>query len=102
LGRWSEPEKLSVVGDDEGRQVRHGEQVDLRVLVGGADGDVAQPAELTKGDFAGGGDFVAPDAVVGGRRLLALHVTLSRCSAESRSQWDVEFSLIERGFGLRG
>jgi len=49
-------------------------------------------------------DSVAPDAVVGGRRLqsVTLHVTLVRCSAESRIQWGVEFSLIERGFVLRG
>src|SRR5216683_936288 len=62
------PEKLPVVGDDA--NVGSGdEQVDLPVLVGGADGDVAQPAEVAERDLAKDVDFVATDAVVGRRRL---------------------------------
>jgi hypothetical protein len=37
--------------------------------VGGADGDVAQPAEVAERDLAERVDLVATDAVVGTRRL---------------------------------
>ena len=57
-----------MVGDDA--NVGSGdEQVDLPVLVGGADGDVAQSAEVAERDLAERVDLVATDAMVGGRRL---------------------------------
>ena len=61
-------EQDAVVGDDA--DVRSGdEELDLPVLVGCSDRNVSQPADVAKGYFAEGVDFVAANAVVGRRRL---------------------------------
>ncbi|MDQ6920234.1 MAG: hypothetical protein M3170_01370 [Candidatus Dormibacteraeota bacterium] len=57
-------QKHSVGGDDADVGASD-EEYDLAVAVGGADGDVAQLAEVAQGDLAGGVDAVPANPVVG-------------------------------------
>ena len=59
-------DQFAVLGDDP--DVGAGDQEsDLSVLVGEADGDVAELSEVTEGDLAKGVDLVSTYTVVDGR-----------------------------------
>jgi hypothetical protein len=63
------PDELPVVGDDADVGASD-QQSDFAVLVGDADRDVAELAEVAESDLAGGVNLVVADAVVDGWGLL--------------------------------
>lgn len=65
--------------------------------------EVEGPRELLlvdAGDWVHQGPIYEPGNAGSRTAQVTLHVTLPRCSGESRIQWGVESSLIERGFVL--
>ena len=73
------------MGGDDADVGTSDEEYDLAVAVGGADGDVAQLAEVAQGDLAGGIDAVTTNPVMGRGWLgLALRRALKTTSGVCR------------------
>jgi hypothetical protein len=101
LGRKSEPLRSSPSSVMMRTSGLASAPVDLPVLVGGADRDVTQGAEVAERDLAERVDFVATDAVVGRRRLesgLGLEEALFR-RCPGRSCFGFKPSLSRQGLG---